>query len=168
MNQPNKLPLVKESLRLLIGKLRADDRVSIVTYAGNSGLALASTPVARSREILNALDALSPLGAANGAMGIQLAYQVAEANFAKGGVNRIILCTDGDFDVGVTSEGDLLRLVERKAGSGVYLTVLGFGMGNYKDATLEKLADLGNGNHGYIDTSAKPKNFWSRRSAARW
>jgi secreted protein with Ig-like and vWFA domain len=152
MNQPNKLPLVKESLRLLIGKLRADDRVAIVTYAGNSGLALASTPVARSREILNALDALTPLGSANGAMGIQLAYQVAEANFAKNGVNRIILCTDGDFDVGITSEGDLLRLVERKAGSGVYLTVLGFGMGNYKDATLEKLADLGNGNHGYIDT----------------
>ncbi|WP_414664718.1 YfbK domain-containing protein [Horticoccus sp. 23ND18S-11] len=152
MDQPNKLPLVKQSLQLLIGKLRADDRVAIVTYAGSSGLALASTPVARSREILNALDALTPGGSTNGAMGIQLAYDIAKANFAPNGINRVILCTDGDFNVGTTSEGELVRLIEEKAGSGVFLTVLGFGMGNYKDATLEKLAGKGNGNYGYIDT----------------
>jgi Ca-activated chloride channel family protein len=152
MNQPNKLPLVKESLRLLLGRLRADDRVAIVTYAGNSGLALSSTPVAQKREILNALDALTPGGSTNGAMGIQLAYEIAKANFVGHGINRVILCTDGDFNVGATSEGELVRLIEDKATSGVFLTVLGFGMGNYKDATLEKLADKGNGNYGYIDT----------------
>jgi Ca-activated chloride channel homolog len=152
MNQPNKLPLVKESMRLLIGKLRRDDRVAIVTYAGNSGLALPSTPVARSREILRALEELSPGGSTNGAMGIQLAYDIAKAHFVKEGVNRVILCTDGDFNVGVTSEGGLVRLIEEKARTGVFLTVLGFGMGNLKDATLEKLADKGNGHYGYIDT----------------
>ena len=152
MDEANKLPLVKESMRLLIGKLRADDRVAIVVYAGASGLALPSTPVAKSREILEALDALAPGGSTNGAMGIQLAYDIAKANFVTGGLNRVILCTDGDFNVGVTSEGELARLIEEKAKSGVFLTVLGFGMGNYKDATLEKLADKGNGNYGYIDT----------------
>ncbi len=152
MNEPNKLPLVKQSMRLLLGRLRADDRVAIVTYAGESGLALPSTPVARSREILNALDALTPGGSTNGAMGIQLAYEIARANFAAAGINRVILCTDGDFNVGATSEGELVRLIEEKAASGVFLTVLGFGLGNYKDATLEKLANHGNGNYGYIDT----------------
>jgi Ca-activated chloride channel family protein len=152
MDEPNKLPLVKESMRLLVGKLRPDDRVAIVVYAGASGLALPSTPVAKSAEILAALDALTPGGSTNGAMGLQLAYDIAKANFVAGGLNRVILCTDGDFNVGVTSEGDLTRLIEEKAKSGVFLTVLGFGMGNYKDATLEKLADKGNGNYGYIDT----------------
>ena len=152
MDEPNKLPLVKESMRLLIGKLRPDDRVAIVVYAGASGLALPSTPVAKSREILEALDALASSASTNGAMGIQLAYDIAKANFVTGGLNRVILCTDGDFNVGVTSEGELTRLIEEKAKSGVFLTVLGFGMGNYKDATLEKLADKGNGNYGYIDT----------------
>jgi Ca-activated chloride channel homolog len=152
MDEANKLPLVKESMRLLIGKLRPDDRVAIVVYAGASGLALPSTPVAKSREILEALDALAPGGSTNGAMGIQLAYDIAKANFVAGGLNRVILCTDGDFNVGVTSEGELARLIGEKAKSGVFLTVLGFGMGNYKDATLEKLADKGNGNYGYIDT----------------
>lgn len=152
MNQPNKLPMVKQSLRFLIGRLRPDDRVAIVTYAGNSGLALASTPVARSREILNALDALTPGGATNGALGIQLAYDIAKANFVPDGINRVILCTDGDFNVGPTSEGELVRIVEEKASSGVFLTVLGFGMGNYRDAVLEKLAGKGHGSYGYIDT----------------
>jgi Ca-activated chloride channel family protein len=152
MNQPNKLPLVKESMRLLVGKLRPDDRVAIVTYAGHSGLALASTPATKSREILQALDELTSGGSTNGAMGIQLAYDIAKANHVPGGLNRVILCTDGDFNVGVTSEGELTRLVEEKAKSGVFLTVLGFGMGNLKDATLEKLADKGNGNYGYIDS----------------
>lgn len=152
MDQPNKLPLVKQSMRLLVGRLRPDDRVAIVTYAGSSGLALPSTPVAQSREILNALDSLTPGGSTNGAMGIQLAYDIAKANFAAGGINRVILCTDGDFNVGPASEGELVRMIEEKAGSGVFLTVLGFGMGDYKDATLEKLAGRGNGNYGYIDT----------------
>jgi Ca-activated chloride channel family protein len=152
MNQPNKLPLVKQSLRLLIGRLRPDDRVAIVTYAGNSGLVLPSTPVAQARHILNALDALTPGGGSNGSTGIQLAYDVAQANFRADGTNRIILCTDGDFDLGITSEGDLVRLVEQKARTGVNLTVLGFGMGNFKDAQLERLAQHGNGNYGYIDT----------------
>ena len=152
MNEPNKLPLVKESMRLLVGKLRPDDRVAIVVYAGASGLALPSTPVKRSAEILAALDALTPGGSTNGALGIELAYDIAKANFVTGGINRVVLCTDGDFNVGVTSEGELTRLIGEKAKSGVFLTVLGFGMGNYKDATLEKLADKGNGNYGYIDT----------------
>jgi secreted protein with Ig-like and vWFA domain/anti-sigma factor RsiW len=152
MAAPNRLPLVKESMRLLVGKLRRDDRVAIVTYAGQSGLALPSTPAANSSAILAALDALNPGGSTNGAMGIQLAYDIAKANLVPGGINRVILCTDGDFNVGVTSEGDLVRLIEEKAKSGVALTALGFGMGNLKDSTLEKLADKGDGNYGYIDT----------------
>jgi secreted protein with Ig-like and vWFA domain/anti-sigma factor RsiW len=152
MNEPNKLPLVKESMRLLVSRLRPDDRVAIVVYAGESGLALPSTPVAKSREILEALDGLTANGSTNGGMGIQLAYDIAKANFVSGGLNRVILCTDGDFNVGVTSEGGLVRLIEEKAKSGVGLTVLGFGMGNYKDAMLVQLAEKGNGNYGYVDT----------------
>lgn len=152
MNEPNKLPLVKESMRLLVSRLRPDDRVAIVVYAGASGLALPSTLVAQSREILDVLDGLTAGGSTNGGMGIQLAYDIAKANFVSGGLNRVILCTDGDFNVGVTSEGELTRLIEEKAKSGVGLTVLGFGMGNYKDAMLEQLADKGHGNYGYIDT----------------
>jgi Ca-activated chloride channel family protein len=152
MNEPAKLPLVKEAMRLLVGRLRPDDRVAIVVYAGASGLALPSTPVAKRREILAALDALTAGGPTNGAMGLQLAYDIAKANFVPGGVNRVILCTDGDFNVGVTSEGELTRLIQEKAKSGVSLTALGFGMGNYKDAMLKQLADQGNGNYGYIDT----------------
>ncbi|HVU26010.1 MAG TPA: von Willebrand factor type A domain-containing protein [Opitutus sp.] len=152
MNMPNKLPLVKESMRMLLGRLRPDDRVAIVVYAGASGLALPSTLVAQAREITDAIDELSADGSTNGAMGIQLAYDIAKANFVSGGINRVILCTDGDFNVGVTSEGELVRLIQEKAKSGVFLTVLGFGMGNYKDATLQQLADAGNGNYGYVDT----------------
>jgi Ca-activated chloride channel family protein len=152
MAAANRLPLAKEAMRLLVGKLRPDDRVAIVTYAGQSGLALPSTPVARAREILDVLDGLSAGGSTNGGMGIQLAYDIAKANFAPGGINRVILCTDGDFNVGVTGDGELTRLIEDKAKSGVALTALGFGMGNYKDAMIEKLADHGNGNYGYIDT----------------
>jgi Ca-activated chloride channel homolog len=123
-----------------------------VTYAGQSGLALASTPVSNSREIWDALEALTPGGSTNGSLGIQLAYDIAKAHFTKDGLNRVILCTDGDFNVGTTSESELVRLIEEKARTGVFLTVLGFGMGNLKDATLEKLAGKGNGTYGYIDT----------------
>jgi len=157
MNQPNKLPLVKQSLRLLVNKLRADDRVAIAVYAGASGLALPSTSASRKAEILDAIDRLQAEGSTNGAMGIHLAYDIAKANFVPGGVNRVILATDGDFNVGVTNEGDLTRLIEEKAKSGVFLSVLGFGMGNYKDSTLEQLADKGNGNYAYIDTLAEAR-----------
>ncbi len=152
MNQPNKLPLVQQSMRLLVGRLRPDDRVAIVTYAGGSGLVLPSTPVARAPEILHALGALTTGGSTNGGMGLQLAYDIALANFAKHGLNRVILCTDGDFNVGVTGEAALLRLVGEKAADGVFLTALGFGMGDYKDAMLEQLAGHGGGQHAYIDT----------------
>jgi len=157
MNEPNKLPLVKESLKMLTGKLRPDDHVAIVVYAGASGLALPSTSAVEKAKILEAIDELTPGGSTNGAAGIQLAYDIAKANFVSGGVNRVILATDGDFNVGTTSEGDLTRLIEEKAKSGVFLTVLGFGMGNYKDDTLEKLADKGNGNYAYIDTAAEAR-----------
>lgn len=153
MSSANKLPLVKESLRMLVGRLRSEDRVAIVTYAGSSGLALPSTPASRKAEILAALDNLDSGGATNGAMGIHLAYDIAKANFVgNGGLNRVILCTDGDFNVGVTSRGELTRLIEEKAKSRVFLSVFGFGMGNLKDATLESLAGKGNGAYGYIDT----------------
>ena len=157
MNEPNKLPLVKQSLRLLVDKLRADDHVAIAVYAGASGLALPSTPVSHKAEILDAIERLEASGSTNGAMGIQLAYDIAKANFITGGVNRVILATDGDFNVGVSNEGGLTRLIEAKAKSGVFLSVLGFGMGNYKDSTLEQLADKGNGNYAYIDTLAEAK-----------
>ena len=157
MDEPNKLPLVKQSLRLLVDKLRPDDHVAIAVYAGASGLALPSTPAAHKAEIMEAIERLDAGGSTNGAMGIQLAYDIAKANFIPGGVNRVILATDGDFNVGVTSEGELVRLVEEKAKSGVFLTVLGFGMGNIKDSTLEQLADKGNGNYAYIDSLAEAK-----------
>jgi Ca-activated chloride channel family protein len=151
MNSPNKLPLVKSSLRMLAEQLDARDRISIVVYAGSSGLVLPSTSGDRRGEILAALDSLEAGGSTNGGAGIQLAYRVATENFIRGGINRVILATDGDFNVGVTSEGELVRLIEEKRKSGVFLSVLGFGTGNVKDATMEKLADKGNGNYAYID-----------------
>ncbi len=157
MNEPNKLPLVQESLRMLIEKLKPEDHVAIVVYAGSSGLALPSTPVSHRQEILDAIDSLHAGGTTNGAMGIQLAYDVAKANFIAGGVNRVILATDGDFNMGVTDRGDLVRLIQEKAKSGVFLTALGFGMGNYKDATLEQLADKGNGAYAYIDSEREAR-----------
>jgi Ca-activated chloride channel homolog len=157
MDEPNKLPLVQESLRMLVGKLKPEDHVAIVVYAGSSGLALPSTPVSHRQEIIDAIDRLRAGGTTNGAMGIQLAYDVAKANFIAGGVNRVILSTDGDFNMGVTDRGDLVRLIQEKAKSGVFLTALGFGMGNYKDATLEQLADKGNGAYAYIDSSREAR-----------
>jgi Ca-activated chloride channel family protein len=159
MNAPQKLPLVKEAMRMLVGKLRPDDRVAVVTYAGASGLALPSTAANERREIYAALDALRPEGSTNGAMGIELAYDIAKANMVPGGINRVILCTDGDFNMGITNEGDLGRLISEKAKSGVFLTALGFGMGNYQDATLEQLADRGNGNYGYIDSAREARRL---------
>ena len=157
MRSPNKLPLVKQSLRLLVDKLRPDDRVAIAVYAGSSGLALPSTPVSRKADILEAIERLEAGGSTNGAMGIHLAYDIAKANFVSGGVNRVILATDGDFNVGTTSEGELVRLIGEKAKGGVFLSVLGFGMGNLKDGTLEQIADKGNGNYAYIDSLAEAR-----------
>lgn len=152
MQDSCKLPLVQSALRLLVQKLSAHDRVAIVVYAGASGLVLPSTNASNQPTIIAAIDNLEAGGSTNGGEGIQLAYDIAVKNFIKGGNNRVILCTDGDFNVGVTNEGQLTRLIEAKAKTGVFLSVLGFGMGNYQDSTLESLADRGNGNYAYIDT----------------
>ncbi|MFC1734555.1 von Willebrand factor type A domain-containing protein [Candidatus Hydrogenedentota bacterium] len=151
MNNRNKLPLVKEGMKLLVNNLNSDDRVAIAVYAGAAGLVLPSTSAGDTHTILGAMDKLNAGGSTAGGAGIQLAYDTATQNFVEGGINRVILATDGDFNVGITDQGSLTRLIEDKAKSGVFLTVLGFGMGNYKDSTLEKLADKGNGNYAYID-----------------
>jgi Ca-activated chloride channel family protein len=163
MNAPNKLPLVKSSLRTLAEQLSSRDRVAIVVYAGNSGLALDSTPGDRKGEIIGALERLEAGGSTNGGEGIRLAYRVAQDNFIRGGTNRVILATDGDFNVGVTSESDLVGLIEEKRKSGIFLSVLGFGMGNLKDSTMEKLADKGNGNYAYIDTAAEGRKVFGEQ-----
>jgi Ca-activated chloride channel family protein len=152
MNAPNKLPLLIGSLRLLIDQLGENDRVAIVVYAGASGLFLPSTSCDKKAEIIASLENLRAGGSTNGGAGLQLAYDTAIQNFIKGGTNRVILATDGDFNVGVTGQDELTRLIESKAKSGVFLSVFGFGMGNLKDGTLERLADKGNGHYGYIDS----------------
>ena len=157
MSDHNKLPLVKQSIQMLTKQLTNRDRVAIVVYAGNSGLVLPSTPGNRHQDIVSALERLNAGGSTNGGAGIELAYRVASENFIKGGVNRVILATDGDFNVGNTSRGGLVSQIESSAKSGVFLSVLGFGMGNLKDATMENLADKGNGNYAYIDTFHEAK-----------
>jgi len=152
MSDANKLPLLRDAFKLLVDQLDERDRVSMVVYAGSSGVVLPPTSGANKRTILGALDRLQAGGGTNGASGIERAYQLAEESFIEGGANRVILATDGDFNLGVTSRGDLVRLIEEKAKTGVYLTVLGLGMGNYKDAALEELSRRGNGNYAYIDT----------------
>jgi Ca-activated chloride channel family protein len=151
MSAANKLPLVQASLRLLVDNLIADDRIAIVVYAGASGLVLPSTYCDERGVILSAIENLRSGGSTNGGAGIELAYRVAEESFIQGGVNRVILCTDGDFNVGVTGDA-LIRLIEEKRRGGVELTVLGYGTGNVKDDAMEKLANHGNGNFGYIDS----------------
>jgi Ca-activated chloride channel family protein len=151
MSDPNKLPLLKSAFGLLINELRAEDRVAIVVYAGAAGLVLESTPGNRKEEIMAAIDNLEAGGSTAGGAGLKLAYAEAERNFIKGGNNRIILATDGDFNVGESSNGGMERLVEQKRELGVFITVLGFGMGNVKDDKMEIIADKGNGNYSYID-----------------
>jgi Ca-activated chloride channel homolog len=151
MMQENKLPLVKASMKLLVDQLREQDKVSLVVYAGNAGLVLPATSGSQKLTIKDAIDKLEAGGSTAGGQGIKLAYKTAKDNFLKGGNNRVILCTDGDFNVGASSDDDLVRLIEEERKSGVFLTVLGYGMGNYKDNKMEKLADKGNGNHAYID-----------------
>jgi Ca-activated chloride channel homolog len=149
MMGPGRLPLVKQSLAMLVSQLREEDRVAIVVYAGRAGLVLPST--SDKQRILAALEGLEAGGSTAGGAGIKLAYDVARENFIRRGNNRVILCTDGDFNVGQSSDGELVNLIEDRRKEGAYLTILGFGMGNYKDAKMEKLAGAGNGNYGYID-----------------
>jgi Ca-activated chloride channel family protein len=151
MDEPNKLPLLKRALRLLVKQLDARDRVSIVVYAGASGLVLPPTSGADQRTILDAFDKLQAGGSTNGGQGIALAYATATRSFLQGGINRVILATDGDFNVGITDRGQLVDLIKKEAKTGVFLSVLGVGMGNYKDDALEALAQHGNGNYAYID-----------------
>ena len=151
MSSIDKLPLVQQSLILLLEHLRPNDRIALVTYAGNVGLVLPSTPVSDKHKILNAIENLNAGGGTSGEAGIKLAYKTARENFNANGNNRVVLCTDGDFNVGVSSEKELVQLIENERESGVYLTVLGFGTGNYQDGKMQSLADAGNGNHAYID-----------------
>ena len=152
MTPADRLPLVTTAMRILTDTLTARDRVAIVVYAGASGLVLPATPGNRKADIHHALASLQAGGSTNGAEGIQLAYDTAAASFVKDGVNRVILATDGDFNVGVTSQGDLVRLIEQQRERGIFLSVLGVGNDNLKDSTMEKLADRGNGNYSYLDS----------------
>jgi Ca-activated chloride channel family protein len=151
MNNPNKLPLLKSAFGLLVNELRPRDHVAIVVYAGAAGLVLESTPGNRKEVIMHAIDNLQAGGSTAGGAGLKLAYDEAEENYVAGGNNRIILATDGDFNVGESSNGAMERLVEEKRNEGVFITVLGFGMGNVKDDKMELIADKGNGNYSYID-----------------
>ncbi len=153
MQSDDKLPLVKQAFRVLVRQLRPQDRVAIVVYAGSAGLVLPPTSGDERETILAAIERLEAGGSTAGGAGIRLAYEVARRHFVHEGNNRVILATDGDFNVGVSSEGELVRLIEQKRTEGTYLTVLGFGTGNYKDARMEQLADKGNGNYAYIDNA---------------
>jgi Ca-activated chloride channel family protein len=160
MEPPDKLPLLKKAFKLLIHELGDEDRVSIVVYAGAAGLVLPSTPANQKDKILSALDRLSAGGSTAGGAGIQLAYKVAWENFIPDGNNRVILATDGDFNIGVSSTSELLRIIEEKRKKGIFLTILGFGTGNYKDGRMEQIADKGNGNYHYIDNLLEAKKVF--------
>jgi len=157
MNAPNKLPLLISSLKMLTNELRPQDQVAIVVYAGAAGLVLPPTDGANKSAIIEALENLEAGGSTAGGAGIKLAYKVAKEHFVEGGNNRVILATDGDFNIGASSNGEMQRLIEEKREEGVFLTVLGFGMGNYKDSKMETLADKGNGNYAYIDNILEAK-----------
>lgn len=157
MNEPNKLPLVKQGFKLLVDQLDEDDRVAIVVYAGAAGLVLPPTHGDNKSAILQAIDNLEAGGSTAGGQGIELAYQVARENFIVEGNNRVILATDGDFNVGPSSDAELVRLIEQKREEGIFLTILGFGTGNYKDSKMEQLADKGNGNYAYLDNIREAK-----------
>ncbi|MBI9077062.1 MAG: VWA domain-containing protein [Desulfatibacillum sp.] len=160
MSSKNKLPLVKKSLEMLLQELGPNDRIAIVAYAGAAGLVLPSTPASHERTIMKALDNLSAGGSTAGGQGIELAYRVAWENLIPDGNNRVILCTDGDFNVGMSSTGDLVRMIEDKRQHGVYLTICGFGMGNYKDDKMESLSNAGNGNFFYIDDKSEARKVF--------
>jgi Ca-activated chloride channel family protein len=162
MASSDKLPLLIESLKFLTDQLRPSDRVAIVVYAGAAGLVLESTAGSDKTKIKDALGRLAAGGGTAGAAGIQLAYQTARKNFIPKGNNRVILCTDGDFNVGMSSPAELEKLIETERQSGVFLTVLGFGTGNYQEGTMQTLADKGNGNHAYIDQLDEAKKVFGR------
>ena len=152
MQPAERLPLIKQSLRLLVKRMNASDRVAIVVYASNSGTVLESTSCEQKEKILEAIERLEAGGSTNGGEGIQRAYGLAQEHFIKGGVNRVILCTDGDFNVGITDQSQLIQLIQDKAKGGVFLSALGVGDDNFKDALMQKMADKGNGNYHYIDS----------------
>ena len=158
MNDPSKIGLLKKSFKMMVDKLDFNDKVAIVTYAGNTGVVLNSTSCLFKSKIYNALDNLFVGGGTNGEAGIELAYKIAEQNYISKGNNRIILATDGDFNVGQSSDEDMKKLMEEKRDKGIYMTVLGYGMGNYKDGTMETIADNGNGNYFYIDSKLEANN----------
>ena len=162
MHPANKLPLLKQSFKMLVDELRPDDRVAIVVYAGAAGLVLSSTPGSEKKAIKQALGRLEAGGSTAGGAGLKLAYQVAQTNLFEGGNNRVILATDGDFNIGISSTSELVDFIEKKRDEGIFLTALGFGMGNYKDHRLQELADRGNGNHYYIDNIKEARKVFVR------
>ena len=166
MNSPDKLPLLKSAFRLLVNELRDEDRVAIVVYAGAAGLVLPLTTGDHKSQILEAIDRLEAGGSTAGGAGIQLAYQVARDNFFAEGNNRVILATDGDFNVGVSSDGGLIRMIEERRQDGVFLTVLGFGTGNLKDSKMEQLANKGNGHYAYVDDLLEAKKVFVQELGA--
>jgi len=162
MSDYNKLPLLKKTLEILVENLRKEDRVAIVVYAGAAGLVLKSTPGNEKETIMQAFNKLEAGGSTAGGEGIELAYKIAKENFIKNGNNRVILATDGDFNIGASSDAEMERLIEKKREEGVFLTVLGFGMGNYKDSKMEKLSNAGNGNYAYIDNILEAKKVMGK------
>jgi Ca-activated chloride channel family protein len=166
MGEPRKLPLLRNAFKLLTEQLRPQDTVSIVVYAGAGGLVLEPTAGSNRSAILAALERLHAGGSTNGGQGIQLAYAMARKSFKQGGINRVILATDGDFNVGVTREGDLTRMIEREREGGVFLTVLGLGTGNLKDSTMEQLANKGNGNYAYLDSLGEARKVLVQQAGA--
>ncbi|WP_114780685.1 vWA domain-containing protein [Botryobacter ruber] len=160
MDTPEKLPLVKAGFKLLVEQLRPQDKVALVVYAGAAGQVLPPTSGSEKAKIMEAIENLEAGGSTAGGEGIKLAYKIAQQHFIKEGNNRVILATDGDFNVGVSSDAEMERLIEEKRESGVFLTVLGFGMGNYKDSKMEKLADKGNGNYAYVDNLLEAKKVF--------
>ncbi|MFP3597121.1 YfbK domain-containing protein [Chryseobacterium sp. SIMBA_029] len=165
MDEQNKLPLLKSSFKVLLDQLRPQDKVGIVVYAGSAGMVLTPTSAKEKEKIIQALDHLQAGGSTAGGEGIELAYKLAQENFVKNGNNRVIIATDGDFNVGASSTSDMETLIEEKRKSGVFLTCLGFGMGNYKDNMLETLADKGNGNYAYIDNLQEANKFLGKEFA---
>ncbi|MCK4761060.1 MAG: von Willebrand factor type A domain-containing protein [Candidatus Aminicenantes bacterium] len=166
MGSANKLPLLKKSLGLLLDELDDKDKIAIAAYAGSAGLVLPSTPASEKKRILSAIDQLQAGGSTAGGAGIQLAYKVAKENLIKGGNNRVILATDGDFNVGVSSTGDLVRFIEEKRKDDIYLTICGFGMGNYKDSRMEDISNAGNGNYFYIDSIREAQKVFVKEMRA--
>jgi Ca-activated chloride channel family protein len=166
MQAANKLPLLVKSFRLLLKNLDDNDRVAIVTYAGSAGLVLPSTPVVEREVILQALENLKAGGSTAGGAGMKLAYKVAKENLLTDGNNRVILATDGDFNVGVSSTSELVRVIEEKRDDGIFLTICGFGMGNYKDGRMESLSNAGNGNYYYIDTISEANKVFVKEMRA--